>query len=243
MRERLTELQEQLKRLSEQAREYGEVRRDLTGAARTLEERVAENLKHTQRLLQESLPADPVAESAIGEGLRTARERLDSAAAGVTGGEQERIGRAREQLRDVLRNLAGMSPEQAGGFGGGRDDTRGRLPGDSVNLREALRANAGVLRNLRGGLVSRPKAVGEIDDVIAGLTELAENLDDEQTLRRHAQLLQALQAVDYSLRDEAGAPSRAPTGFAPRHVQPDTEHRPIVEAYFRELSESVPESD
>ncbi len=241
MQERLAGLREQLKRLSQQARGREQVRRDLTGAARTLDENVAGNLEHTQRLLQESLPTDKTAENAIGEGLGRARERLESAAAGVAGGEQERVARAREQLRDVVRGIAGMGTRTEGGFGGGDTDRPGtRLRGEAVNLRDALRAHAGVLRDLRGGLVSRPKAVGDIDQVIEGLNALADELSNGgEGTRRYAELLQALQDIDYALREDNKASDRAQEGFAPRQVQPAPEHRPVVEAYYRELSESA----
>jgi len=243
MQDRLKKLREQMRRLTQTAEDRESVREKLTSAGRTLDEhRVAENIEHTRRLLEESLPTDQDAEDAIGEGLRATGERLDAAAAGVENSDGERIAQAREQLRDVVRGLAGMSPGRTpNGFGGGNGGRRGRLPGDPVNLRDALRAHAGALRDLRGGLVSRPKAVGNVDEVIAGLTELAEDLqDDDQSATRHAQLLEALQNLDYALRDGIAGPQEPEQVFAPRHVQPGDEHREIVEAYYRALSESAP---
>ncbi|MDH3637137.1 MAG: hypothetical protein OES09_01560 [Gammaproteobacteria bacterium] len=242
MLERLAILRSQLKRLSQQAQGRATVGRELKSAGRALDQhRVAENIEHTQRLLQESLPADKSSEKEISDGLRAARERLESAVAGVESGNDEPIARAREQLRDVVRSLAAMSPGSANGFGGG-DNWRGRLPGDSVNLREALRAHADVLRDLRTGLVSRPKAVGNIDEVIAGLSQLAEDLQNsDNSAARHARLLEVLQEADYSLRDNSTESRQSQNAFAPRHVQPDTEHRQIVEAYYRALSESARE--
>jgi hypothetical protein len=240
MLDRLTKLREQMQRLTQAAEDRESVREKLTGANRSLDEhRVAENIEHTKRLLEEALPTDQAAEKAIGEGLRATGERLDAAAAGVENTDGERVAQAREQLRDVVRGLTGMSPGRTpNGFGGGDGNRYGRLPGDPVNLRDALRAHAGALRDLRGGLVSRPKAVGNVDEVIAGLTELAEDLQDNtESAARYAQLLETLQDIDYALRDDVALD--AERAFAPRHVQPDDEHREIVEAYYRALSESA----
>jgi hypothetical protein len=242
MLDRLTKLREQMQRLTQAAEDRESVREKLTSANRSLDEhRVAENIEHTKRLLEESLPADQAAEEAIGEGLRATGERLDAAAAGVESTDRERIAQAREQLRDVVRGLAGMSPGRTpDGFGGGDGNRAGRLPGDPVNLRDALRAHAGALRDLRGGLVSRPKAVGNVDEVIAGLTELASDLQaNDASAVLHAQLLEALQELDYALRDDVAEAQETEQAFAPRQVQPNDEHRQIVEAYYRALSESA----
>ncbi|MDH3379668.1 MAG: hypothetical protein OEQ39_22300, partial [Gammaproteobacteria bacterium] len=242
MLDRLTKLREQMQRLTQAAEDRESVREKLTSANRSLDEhRVAENIEYTKRLMEDALPTDQAAEKAIGEGLRATGERLDAAAAGVENSDGERVAQAREQLRDVVRGLAGMSPGRTpNGFGGGNGNRSGRLPGDPVNLRDALRAHAGALRDLRGGLVSRPTAVGNVDEVIAGLTELAEDLQaNAESAARYAELLETLQDIDYALREEAAESQEAEQAFAPRHVQPDDEHREIVEAYYRALSESA----
>ena len=238
MQEELGDVRDRLEQLSRQAADRNEVRRDIAGAARELSDSVARNLAHTERLLTEGRPSDPRAENAISEGLRSAQERLASAAEGIGGSEAERLARAREQLGDVVRGLTGMAPGAGDEFFGGGDGQRRRPQGDIVNMRDALRANADVLRGLSTGLDSRRKEAGEIEHVIDGLIGLAEQTDsgvvDEQRL---AELLKSIREIDYALRDKTVSSADPARGFAPRHVQPEAEHRALVESYFRELSE------
>ncbi|MCZ7597863.1 MAG: hypothetical protein M5U09_09210 [Gammaproteobacteria bacterium] len=150
-------------------------------------------------------------------------------------GRWRRPGRTRRRGRCHGRRRIGMGcyrtgRPRTGGYGGPWGDWRN--PGD---LRGRFLDDARRLEELRDAMPFGPRERGDIDDLVDALRELGESeVPVREIVRDHAAIVAALKDLEHATR--AGDQQR--DGLTARDTPAASEeYRPLIEEYFRRLSE------
>jgi hypothetical protein len=236
------QLREQLDRIAAMAAsgQPGVARQAREAAGVMREQDVEARLRRSREELAGGRP-DPQLEGAIASALERTRAEVAQAAreARVQAQEQARAAGAgrggagaagsAEQLRALMRELAGLRESLERGRGGWGAGPGGRDAGD-------LAARADQLGRLRGPVANNPDAAGDLEALIDGVRALAaEQTQGVRGAVDASQMLDAITALERALEAEAG--EEATALVAPPSSDAPPRYRPLVDEYFRRLSE------
>ncbi|HEX9584602.1 MAG TPA: DUF4175 family protein [Gammaproteobacteria bacterium] len=242
----VNEMETRLDRLAEQAgrQKQPAAVRSLKGAADGLrEDEIGERVRRAaEEIARNPEAVYPGEEASIARALRLLRDRIAAASDQIGEPDGTRLSRMLDELRGNLRGLerdrerledrARRGPALPGR--GSRADVDAA---DLADFRRALERRAGGIGGLAEALAGEPGLAGDLAGLVSALEDarLKEDMNAEALARRHAELLAALQKIEFELRARLGESPQSASAVA--QSEPPLSHRDIVERYYRNLSE------
>ncbi len=216
----------------------------LRGAAQDLRESgLAERIGAAQRrMMQDPQGHVQRGEADIERELQRLGERLAVAGEAIGESRQASLGRALERMRGAMRGLQANRNRLSA-----RANGRSAGIGADVGTAELADINAELGRQVAdlGELLETfppaPELAQDIQAVINALQtqrDAGASKDSEELMRRHDVLLAQLKASERALREDVSAePTTVAAGI---RAEPGRHQRPMVESYYRNLSERQP---